>query len=181
MNAKPAARGPRPCRCSEYFVADETEVSGQPEFDNVVTTGCTKQVAGRTLFAPGHDAKLKSLLINAKRTGRGAAVKRDNGVLTHFSSAESAAGEYGFYSMVANAGTAKAPADRKAKASKAEAPAEPVAPAAPALTTIKVGRWTYGATINRATGRATYRNGKGVEVSTSRFTVVDADNAEIPF
>ncbi len=166
-------RGPRPCRCSEYFIARDVEVNGQPDFADVARTTCGKQVAGKQTFAAGHDAKLKSLLILAKRTGR--EVKQEQGgVLIHHVSPADAAAEYGFGHMVANA---KLPADKKAKDAKPAAK-----PEVPSTVTIKVGRWTYEATINSATGQATYKDKKGVQKSTSQFAIVSDEKGEaIPF
>lgn len=174
MTETTTPRGPRPCRCSEYFIARDVEIDGQPDFADVARTTCGKQVAGKQIFAAGHDAKLKSLLILAKRTGREVKQER-GGVLVHHVSPASAAAEYGFGHMVANA---KLPTDKKTKGTEPAAPKAEV----PSTVTIKVGRWTYEATINSATGRATYLDKKGVQKSTSQFVVVSDESGQpIPF
>ena len=189
MNAKTTATAATatpaeamPCMCSKYqVVLREYEVGGQPEVETE-GTGCTSTTGNE--FSPGHDAKLKSLLIRAGVAGH--AVRY--GSLT--TSADKAAQGFGFAHMVLagiekgkakaaakadrNAAKAerRAAAPRKGKAAPAaasgervvavaapaEAPAE--APAAPAAETVrvKVGRWEYDAVI--VDGDAHYTNAK---------------------
>lgn len=174
-----------PCTCSQFaaIVREFTLGNGQPDTDEQ-TTGCTATTARE--FAPGHDAKLKALLIEAGTNGW--EVRQGN--IT--SDAMKAASQFAFAYMV-EAGIkrgkekAAAKADRNsARVARADRPkgrvtrkvttapaasttdhvvatvapaAAPVAPAAPATVKIKVGRWEYAATI--VDGDAHYTSGKG--------------------
>lgn len=167
-----------PCLCSKYeVVIREFDTPNGPDYD-AEGTGCTETTGNE--FAPGHDAKLKSLLIRAGVAGH--AVRY--GSLT--TSADKAAQGFGFAHMVLagiekgkakaaakadrNAAKAerRAAAPRKGKAAPAAASGERVvavaapaeAPAAPAAETVrvKVGRWEYDAVI--VDGDAHYTNAK---------------------
>lgn len=61
VEAKPAKspKQPKPCACSQYEVRTD---------EGVTSTGCTAQTVRS--FVPGHDAKLKSMLIKAAIAGQ---------------------------------------------------------------------------------------------------------------
>jgi hypothetical protein len=181
--ATTAAPIANPCLCSTFAAIKQhiTLGNGQPDTIEEVT-GCTATTARE--FAPGHDAKLKALLIRAGVAGW--EVRQGN--IT--GSAEKAAAQFAFAYMVDQGiarGRAKAAAKADRNAAKAERPKaarkaksatpapaasadqhvvttvaapEPVAEAAPATTRIKVGRWEYDATI-APNGDAHYTSGKG--------------------
>ncbi len=114
----PAARSAKtlvPCRCAAFLVViREWETSdGQPEIDTIAT-GCTATTLRE--FAPGHDAKLKGLLIRAGVADQ--EIRIEEGGLAITTSAEGAAMRFGFADMVIEGiakGKEKA-ADRAAKA-----------------------------------------------------------------
>lgn len=89
--AKPAkkAKTPSPCASSLYSWVDA---------DGVTHTCGTEGRTTTATFAPGHDAKLKSLLIKAGAAGCEVMKSVDGGYLTM--SAMDAASEYGFASTV---------------------------------------------------------------------------------
>lgn len=167
-----------PCLCGKYeVVLEEFDTPNGPDY-TAETTGCNETTGNE--FAPGHDAKLKSLLIRAGVAGH--AVRY--GSLT--TTADKAAQGFGFAHMVlagiekgkakvaakADRSAAKAErraaAPRKGKAAPAAATGERVvavatpaeAPAAEVAETVrvKVGRWEYDAVI--VDGDAHYTNAK---------------------
>lgn len=170
------------CQCGMYFAVTaewNDPETDQPE-ETTESTGCHATTTRD--FAPGHDAKLKGYLIRWGAAGYEVAFV-DGGVRVG-TTATAIAHRYGFGHMV-DAGIAKAVAkqqERQAKAdakharkaAKAQAPtvslvreipkAKPAPvegePAAERIATIKVGRWTYPATI-WADGTATYRSKLG--------------------
>lgn len=173
---------PTPCLCSHYeIVVREFETPDGPDYD-AESTGCVS-TTGRE-FAPGHDAKLKALLIDAGV--RGLQVRYNGGGSATLGAAENMAAGFAFSYMVINGierGRAKAAAKAERKAAKADRPAKTrkakaAAPAAstdghvvavvaetpaqeaPATVQIKVGRWEYSATIDEA-GDAHYNTAKG--------------------
>ena len=184
--ATTAAPIANPCLCSTFAAIKQhiTLGNGQPDTIEEVT-GCTATTARE--FAPGHDAKLKALLIRAGVAGW--EVRQGN--IT--GSAEKAAAQFAFAYMVDQGiarGRAKVAAKADRNAAKAERPkaarktkAATPAPAAstrehivaaiaatgaveipaeaPATTQIKVGRWEYAAMIDAA-GDAHYTNAKQV-------------------
>ena len=127
------------CACSEFEIGITTEVGGQPDF-NGETTGCAETT--NRVFAPGHDAKLKSLLIKAGV--RSLEVKQGN----VSGDAITMARQFGFAEMVKagiERGTAKkqladekaaAKAARPAKAPKADKAAKGAARAAKLMETL---------------------------------------------
>lgn len=107
-----------PCVCSQVAISwsDDSEPEG---------TDC--QAVTKSQFAPGHDAKLKGLLIRAGAVG--ADIRVQSGGMLQHTSAENVAAEFGFAKQVA-AGIAKAREENEgkgereaAKAAKAEASA----------------------------------------------------------
>jgi hypothetical protein len=128
--AAAATAAVKDCECSKWEIghtqdSDESG-TGQPEWFGI-GTGCNATT--RRDFAPGHDAKLKSLLIQAGVDGH-SEIRKDNGGVAHiFGDAVQAASQYGFAHMVQKGieiGIAKkaakkdkparkTPADRKVK------------------------------------------------------------------
>lgn len=105
---KKAAAQPKPCACVAYVakLADGTEL----------TTGCTAQTPRN--FAPGHDAKLKSLLIKAAIAG--VDVTRSNGDGVTELSPLHAAEDFGFRAQVEKGVDTQARKDAVKSAKKAE-------------------------------------------------------------
>lgn len=110
----------RPCTCSTYVAATETEVDGQPDYIVELSTECPGVPTTRD-FAPGHDAKLKSMLIKAGVAGL--SVTDQKGI---WSDPATIARKFGFGRMVEDGirnGRDKAEA-RRAKATYKAAKAE---------------------------------------------------------
>lgn len=157
-------------------------------------TNCT-QMTHRT-FAPGHDAKLKSLLIKAGAAGL--EIVRHEGGMNVYSSAEQVANHFGFGHQVLSGiqraqakaearaekkaavdkaradlkngkvtpeGNAALKADNRSKKAKAAARGKKAAGITQPVT-IKVGRWTYEATIDPDTNAAQYTSANG-EIKTA--------------
>lgn len=160
----------KPCLCRSYEFGNTVEVGDQPEFDGY-GTGC-RQSTTKT-FAQGHDAKLVGFLVRAELAGEEIRVNT-GGVVSTWGKAvaaalwisEALALKAQAQMDAAKARVAKAGAREAAKAARksAKAAAEPVAET-PKPTTrkawIKVGRWAYEATIDLASGVATYRTRLG--------------------
>lgn len=158
------------CACHAFEIESwkgDVPEDGDPN-DYVIYEGtdCT-QMTYRT-YAPGHDAKLKSLLIKAGAAGL-EVVRHDGGVNSH-ASAEKFAQHLGFgHQVLAGIARAKAKAAERAekKAAKAAKKAEPKAPrsqaqqVAPAKIKIKIGRHFYDAVISPETKEAAYVTAKG--------------------
>ena len=97
----PAAE--RPCECARYAALPgaRTDDSGALTLEGEPkTTGCVGTPTKKT-FAPGHDTKLKSLLIEAGALG--AVIRDDTGAITDVASI---ARRFGFASQV-DSGIAK--------------------------------------------------------------------------
>lgn len=181
----PAAKTPTLCACGTWvaIVTTETDENEQPDYNIVYSTNCDETTV--KTFRPGHDAKLKSLLIQA---GAQSLELTDRGGL--FTDALGVARRYGFLAQV-EAGIKRAgyKADAKAqrevgKAARREARATELGnraqakaakaaanrtrrevattPAAQdaASVKIKVGRWEYDAEIDAA-GNASYTDSHG--------------------
>jgi len=167
-----------PCECQKYSIeiwtGEVPEGADPGEYVEYEEIGCIEDTA-RT-FAPGHDAKLKSLMIRAGVAGN--AIRRDEGGMAHIGDPVAMAGHFGFEHQVA-AGIKRAQAKlaeraaRKAAraAAKADKPAK--APKTPRVAkqlvepvTVKVGRWTYEAIVNPADNSAEYTSANG-EVKTA--------------
>ena len=153
------------CECQRYEIEVWTgqvpEGADPGEYVDYIGTGCTQTT--RRTFAPGHDARLKSLLIRAGAAGH--AVRRDDGGLVSTGTAVQMADHYGFGHQVA-AGIGRAQAKAAAKADKKAQPtrrAERAAAARPLmpLVRIKVGRWEYDARLNPADNSAEYTSANG--------------------
>lgn len=129
--AAPKAKVETPCQCARFSNAETGE-----------TTGCTKTTTRE--FAPGHDAKLKSLLIRAGAMG--AEVRRVVDGMALTGDAVKAAEGYGFAHMVASgieraARLAAEKAERKAARARAKEKKESTDK--PETVKAKVGRATY--------------------------------------
>jgi len=162
----PEAQAEKPCLCGAY----ELEIGSDAETMEYADTGCRSHTTRD--FAPGHDAKLKALLIRAGVEDR--SVRVNTGGVVRVTTAEDAAAAFPFAYMVTNGikngrEKAAARAARKAErdARKADAPAKTPRPRKAKVTeaTIKIGRWVYAAKID-ASGNATYETSGG-EVRTS--------------
>lgn len=139
-----------PCTCSAFqFGDDET------------TTGC-RQSTHRT-FAMGHDAKLVGFLVRAEMEGIEISRVVD-GMKQTYQNAVHAAGTISDKLAIkaqhqleaAHRRAIKKASAANKKASKADTAPAPVVPTH-IDATIKVGRWAYPATIELATGEATYQ------------------------
>lgn len=154
-------------------------------FTNLTTgerTGCLSDTKG--LFAPGHDAKLKGLLIRAGVKDQ----MISDGISGEFTSAQ-ISGRFGFYSKVmegirlgkkkaAKTVTsdfdAKVDADVARKLAKAAKMVRKPVEAKPVVTG-KVGRWTYEGTVTDSPEyglQFTYTDKKGNVQTTVNFTQV---------
>ncbi|WEH15014.1 hypothetical protein [Streptomyces sp. VNUA24] len=144
---------PVACTCSQFATAD-----GQ-------TTGCTAET--KRLFAPGHDAKLKSFLI--KVGAEGTEVIRTVDGIASSADASTHAAKFAFGHMVA-AGITRAEGKAAEKAERAAArAARKAAPKAPKKVTAKVGRATFTGHMD---GDHFVYEVKGKERRTLKFTAV---------
>lgn len=179
-NAETLGNAKTRCACHAYEIESwkgDVPPDGDPgDYVKYEGTNCTQYT--ERIFAPGHDAKLKSLLIQAGASGL-AVVQHDGGMATT-SSAETVAKSYGFELQVL-AGIKRAQAKameraekKAAKAQKAmaaqtskeiakraaqDAKAKKDTPAEPPFL-VKVGRWTYPAVLDQK-GNATYKTKSG--------------------
>ncbi len=133
-----------------------------PKQKNKCLCGCGTETARR--FAPGHDARLKGVLIRAFRTEPGKDITLVNGMK---GKPEVLLAELGWakYAVAAKPKATKPKADKPAKAEKAESPAQTGVKA-------KVGRWIQEGRID-SDGLFVYTNSKGQLVSTDKFAVID--------
>jgi len=125
MNAKPETLGTSKTRCAchayeiESWIGEVPEDGDPNDYVQYEGTGCTQYT--ERIFAPGHDAKLKSLLIKAGAAGL-EVVLHDGGVNSH-ASAEHFAKGLGFEHQVL-AGIKRALAKAMARAEKKAAKVE---------------------------------------------------------
>lgn len=132
----------------------------------------TCKATTKRTFAPGHDARLKGILIRHALVGD--LVRLVSGEVV---SVEFFAARFGFGDMVAD-GIRKGMAKAQAKADKKVAKAAPVPAPTSEPITAKVGRWEYAGTL--FTGAATadgvpvfrYTDKKGAQVDTHKFTQI---------
>ena len=199
VEAKPArqAKQPTPCACQFY--------TGKDAKGEELATGCTEETV-RT-FRPGHDAKLKSLLIKVGSAGN-QVTKTVDGETTEIDPLH-AAEEFGFRNLVeksidgarakAEAKAAKirerqeakearerakeeAKAERERKAAQKKAHADAVAKAAEDRKS-QPGPATAKVGRNKFDGEILqdgvfkYTNAKGEEVETGEYTVVIDPNS----
>ncbi|MFI2634743.1 hypothetical protein ACH5A2_30825 [Streptomyces collinus] len=128
--AQAATAEPTRCECSRY------------ELEDGRNTGCKAET--KRLFAPGHDAKLKSFLIKAGAAGELVTRVAEDGHRTS-GQADSLAAKFTFGYMV-KAGVTRARDKAAEKAARAEQrKAKKAAPKAktPKKVTAKVGRATF--------------------------------------
>lgn len=146
--------GPKPCLCGAFeIMGDDAKTRA---------TYCTELVDSQ--FRRGHDARLKSLAIRAKRLGRMLLVHLNSGdvmgdpvqIVATYASPTLAM-------FVADAGmTRRKPTKKAPKPSPA-----PIGRVFP----VKIGRWTYDATVISATGTVltlAYTTKAGVEMTVIR-------------
>ncbi|MFF6858485.1 hypothetical protein ACFY9H_24290 [Streptomyces bacillaris] len=138
---------PTACTCSQFATEDGR------------TTGCTAET--KRLFAPGHDAKLKSFLI--RMGAEGTEVIRTVDGIASPADASTHAAKFAFGHMVA-AGITRAEGKAAAKAERA------AKKAAPKTVTAKVGRWTREGVVDGDT--FTYTDAKGATKTTTNFQLV---------
>jgi len=159
--ATPEAQAEKPCLCGAY----ELEIGSDAETMQYADTGCAASTTRD--FAPGHDAKLKALLIRAGVEDL--SVRINKGGVVHVTTAEDAAAAFPFAYMVTNgikngkekaAAQAARKADRAARKEAAATKAPRARKAKVTEATIKIGRWTYEAKID-ASSNATYTTSGG--------------------
>ncbi|WTC15957.1 hypothetical protein OH709_08690 [Streptomyces cellulosae] len=152
--AKTAQAEATACTCSQFATADGR------------TTGCKAET--KRLFAPGHDAKLKSFLIKAGAEGA-EVIRTVDGVASPADAATHAA-KFAFGHMV-TAGIKRAETKAAEKAERAAArAAKKSAPKAPKKVTAKVGRWERTGTVEGDT--FTYADAKGATKTTTKFQLI---------
>jgi len=203
VEAPKASNDPRPCECSFFEVLvnfrDNPEEGGEPLYDDVVTTGCTSTT--RKMFAPGHDAKLKSLLI--KYGALDEEIYRLEGSVRVSASADNWATRYGFTDQVCS-GIDKAVARRRAAADRLRKREEKRQAAVDAKAALKKERQTLAKLVltddsgsplvvaqvdgSRYLGhvsdspefgqRFTYTDADGVSQTVADFTVVTGDEQQ---
>lgn len=156
------------CQSFEFGTYDP-----ETEQDDTYTTDCAQTTT--RIFAQGHDAKLVGFLVRAELAGEEISLV-DGGSRTSLASAVSAAAKVSdalALKTQAQLDAAKARIAKKAareagktarKSAKAAAAPEPTTIQAK----IKVGRWTYDAVIDCATGDATYTKKLGGTATISR-------------
>lgn len=145
--AQTAQVEPTACTCSQFATEDGR------------TTGCEAET--KRLFAPGHDAKLKSFLI--RMGAEGTEVIRTVDGIASPADASTHAAKFAFGHMVA-AGITRAEGKAAAKAERA------AKKAAPKTVTAKVGRWTREGVVDGDT--FTYTDAKGATKTTTNFQLV---------
>ncbi|MFC7825621.1 hypothetical protein [Streptomyces sp. NPDC057375] len=147
-----ATAEPTRCECSRY------------ELEDGRTTGC--QAETKRLFAPGHDAKLKSFLIRAGAAGEMVTRVAEDGHRTS-GQADSLAAKFTFGYMV-KAGITRS--RDKAAEKAARAAQRKAKKTAPKKVTAKVGRWERTGTVEGDT--FTYTDAKGATKTTTKFALI---------
>lgn len=165
------------CLCQSFEFG---EFDGENENAVSYDTNCSQTTT--RIFAQGHDAKLVGFLVRAEMAGEEIRMV-SGGVAITFADAVDAAAKVSEALALktraqldaATARIAKKAAREAAKAARKSAKAA-AAPAEPQtyIAAIKVGRWTYDATIDAATGEATYSKKLGgtVTVAKGEYTEV---------
>lgn len=167
-NTTPEAQSERACLCGAF----ELEIGHDAETMQYADTGCTATTTRD--FAPGHDAKLKSLLIRAGVQGH--SVRYNQGGVAYISSAEDAAAKLPFGYMILDGikrgqEKAAAKADKPKRARKAKDTGGTDVP-----HRIKVGRWEYDGTVDSKTGVASYTSkGELKTAAPGKFKIVGID------
>lgn len=137
------------CECSLW------EFDLDVDRDDDYSTGCHAQT--HRVFAQGHDAKLAGFLVRAELAGHDIS-KREGGMLVTFGGALHAAQTISeaFGIKVEDMLIAQGKRRNKKVAKVVEALATVTDLPTTRTARIKIGRWTYDATIDIATGQATY-------------------------
>lgn len=150
MNTETKAATPVKTRCECHRFEIQTWTGEVPEgadpgdYAVYEGTGCTQTT--ERIFAPGHDAKLKSLLIKAGAAG--SEIVRAEGGVNVYSSAEQVAKSYGFeLQVLAGVKRAQAKAAERAEKKAAKASQKPSKKGVEVGAQIKVGRHFYDALI----------------------------------
>ncbi len=152
------------CNCSTWEFGSYGPTGDASDYDSY-TTNCVETTA-RT-FAMGHDAKLVGFMVRAEMAGED--ISRDQGGMrvTYSGAVQAAAtiSEALAAKAQAQLDAAKARIAKKAAREATKTARKSAKAAAPAPTTrtatIKIGRWTYEATITLATGEAAFTTAKG--------------------
>lgn len=172
-----AANKLRNCECSSWFFGTYGPDGSADSFEDY-GTDCS-QTTHRT-FAMGHDAKLVGFMVRAELAGEEIA-KVDGGMRVTFQDAvhaaasisEALAAKVQAQIDAARARIAKKEAREATKTARKSAKAARVTETPKDRSaTIKVGRWTYEATIDGKTGWATYtkKNGETVSIASTDYT-----------
>lgn len=155
------------CLCSNYEFGSYGP-DGSAESYTDYGTGCTQSTT--RVFAMGHDAKLVGFMVRAELAGEDIVTGRETGVIHTWNNAVLAAmaisEALGFKAQAqldaARARIAKKEAREAAKTARKSAKVEATIEPTTRQARIKVGRWEYDATIEIATGEATYTSKQGV-------------------
>ncbi len=179
-NAKtPKSLGPCTCSLFDFDVwIDDTEGTYSDGYE----TGCTEKT--KRDFAQGHDAKLAGFLTRAELANH--EIRRcEGGIAICYSSAVDAAMKISEAFAAKVAKQIEAAQNRLAKKAERAAKKAPKTEAKPIpdeikaptsrKATIKIGRWTYEATVAIHSGTAIYRTKSGDEkiVEQGQYTEVN--------
>jgi hypothetical protein len=153
----------RACECSLWYYTRNDEVHAE------IRTGCRRDVSGDRNFAQGHDAKLKSLFIEAGVLGVRMGRSAGEGMTT-WTSVEHAAQRFGFGHQVFDGiEVGKALAQKRQERESAKALRKTTKDikkrkleAVKDQPQIKVGRWKYNI-VEERNGDYVYIDGKGNE------------------
>jgi hypothetical protein len=145
----------KPCACSRFEVVLEEPLTTQVD----LVTGCKVNVTSKGTFAPGHDAKLKSMLIAAGRLGA-EVVENDGAVTVHRGPVDTAALFSDKLAAQVQAGIDKPARAKREPKGSADESTMVEKKAADRHGVVKVGRWTYDAVIH-ADGTAEYTDRQG--------------------
>lgn len=164
-NRQPVERTYKPCACQQFALNDG---SG---------TSCSANVTSKRSFAPGHDAKLKSMVIRAGRANQTVTRLDSDGKLIVRGTGKDVAKVLAEWPKLVAAVDAAVSRETKPRTRSTHQAPEAVEAmtevTASRMAFIKVGRWTYEAEIG-PDGTATYETKAG-----ESKTVVFADYAEV--
>ena len=144
------------CLCSTFefgITTDGVNDGDEPTWKGH-ETGCKEQT--HRIFAQGHDAKLVGFLVRAEMAGL--EIAQVVGGIRITSDAMHAAARVS--EALAEKTEAQLAAARRRQARQDAREVKETQ--APKAVVIKIGRWTYDATIDSATGSASYRTAAGV-------------------
>lgn len=153
------------CECQTWSFGNYGEDGSAESFEDY-GTGCTQTTT--KVFAQGHDAKLVGFLVRAELADEEIG-KVEGGMRMTYQNAVHAAGTISealaakaqaqldaVRARLAKKAASEAKKTARKSAKKAEVTSEPEAQPVWRSAKIKVGRWTYEAQIEIATGDATY-------------------------